>query len=211
MFPLGCVADTFDTTRCDERPFLGMVLHDASLGVFALIIALASICSSSYSLISLPPVVLLVLAHGPRTRPPPPAETNSTRTISPPETSTACPTTQPPRALRCRVQDITMMGSKTTGSRSGRPLYIHTFHLSLVFFSHHLISQYTYYFPTAKSLRSPSRSVNTFVNSLAPLAASRLQDILTDLCLLLRYAKIPRSIGGWCVFLHTSKATACSK
>jgi hypothetical protein len=62
MFPLGCVADTFDTTRCDERPFLGMVLHDASLGVFALIITLASICSSSYSLISLPPVVLLTIS-----------------------------------------------------------------------------------------------------------------------------------------------------
>jgi hypothetical protein len=177
-----------------------MVLHDASLGVFALIIALASICSSSYSLISLPPVVLLVLAHGPRTRPPPPAET-----------STACPTTRPPRALRCRVQDITMMGSKMTGSRSGRPLHINTFPLSLVFLSHHFRSQYTYYFPTAKSLRSPFRSVNTFVNSLAPLAASRLQDILTDLCLLLRYAKIPRSIGGSCVFLHASQAAACSK
>jgi hypothetical protein len=43
-----------------------------------------------------------------------------------------------------------------------------------------------YYLPTAKSLRSLSRSVNTLANLLA---ASRLPNILKDLCLLLRYAK----------------------
>jgi hypothetical protein len=44
----------------------------------------------------------------------------------------------------CQAQVITLMGSKMTGSRIGRPLYMNTFPLSLaLFFSHHLRSQYT--------------------------------------------------------------------
>jgi hypothetical protein len=71
---------------------------------------------------------------------------------------------------------------------SGRPLYRNTFSLSLVFFSHHLRSQYT--IPGQKA--SLACSLGEYFCSLA---ASRLQYSLTDLCLPLRYAKIPHSIA----------------
>jgi hypothetical protein len=119
--------------KCDERPFPGMVLHDAFLG-------------SSYSLISLPPVVLLTISL---LLPAAPDDTSSaggdklhSDDISSGDNHRV-PYDDECKISLCRVQVINLMGSKMTGSRIGRPLYMNTFPLSLAFFSHHLRSQYT--------------------------------------------------------------------
>jgi hypothetical protein len=97
---------------------------------------------SSYSLISLPPVVLLTISL---LLPAAPDDTSSTGgdKLHPDDVSSGdnhrvsydaeC------KISLCRVQVITLMGSKMTGSRIGRPLYMNT----AFFFSHHLRSQYT--------------------------------------------------------------------